>query len=85
MVNDLTTDMPARIPKPIEPITESLRSRNNAELHGKMGVRPFIFKVRQPGQEHLVRVRALGDTVEAARLKVRKLMPKAVEIHAVDE
>ncbi len=77
--------MPIRLPKPLEPITENLRNRSRTVLHEKLGVRPFVFKVRQAGQAQLVRIRTLGDSVEAARIRVRQILPKAVEIHEAED
>lgn len=77
--------MTLRLLKPLEPITENMRNRGRAALHERMGVQPFVFKVRQAGQSNLVRVRMLGETMEEARVKVRQILPKAVDIHLSDD
>ncbi len=69
---------------PLEPVTEALRSKKNAKLHARLGVQPYVFKVREVGKQQVVRIRALAANVELARLKVLQLVPKAAEVSIAD-
>jgi hypothetical protein len=69
---------------PLDSVTETLRDRSHAPLHARLGVRPYVFTVRQAGKAHLVRIRALASNLGAARNKVSQLIPKATEIVAIE-
>ena len=76
--------MSKQVITPLESFTESLRSKNNAKLHARLGVQPYVFKVREVGKQQVVRIRALAANVELARIKVLQLMPKATEVVVAD-
>jgi hypothetical protein len=76
--------MSKQVITPLESITEALRSKHNAKLHARLGVKPYVFKVREVGKQQVVRIRALAANVELARNKVLQLMPKAAEVTVAD-